>query len=144
MVVLRPGAVAYRYGRKPNRDRREMAEKRDVKGADLCFPTEAIAECSPGFYEERFLVQLHIGCKPQPAKQKQAQNCACYADRISFQLFQLIFCDPAGALSNRGSSRIDLDTSQIVGETFQQRRVDLDLLLCLRPVPLFYGLSDAR
>ena len=97
MMVLFPGAVTQGDGRKPNRDRGEVAEERDVDGADLCLAAQLRPECRFGFFKQFLLIKLYIGRNAYPAKQKQAQNCACYAYRVSFELFHSIFYDTTGA-----------------------------------------------
>ena len=45
-----------------------MAEKGNVKGADLRVAAQSRPECRPGLFQERLLVQLYISGKTEPAK----------------------------------------------------------------------------
>ena len=88
MMVLLPGAVAQGDSRKPHGDRGEVAKKRDVDVADLRLTAQLRPECRFGLLQQLLFIELHIGRNAYPGKQKQAQNCACYAYRVSFELFQ--------------------------------------------------------
>jgi hypothetical protein len=67
-----------------------VAEKGDVDVADLCVAAQLLPKRRFGFFQQLLFMELHVGRNTNPAKQKQAQNCACYAYRVSFELFQSI------------------------------------------------------